>query len=152
MALAAGLAGAQNPIELRTEIYVVSEVTASDGSKEERLTPADSAIPGQVVEYRIMATNAGETTLPAGRVQIFGPVQGGTAYVKDSATPSAEGELLTEFTADGDTYGTPPLLVGEGDDRREAPASEYAGVRWTLLVPLEPGQEVTFTYRVQLLE
>src|SRR5690606_8704242 len=34
-----------NPIELRTEIFIVSLVTLDDGTREERFTEATSAIP-----------------------------------------------------------------------------------------------------------
>lgn len=146
-----GLAAAQapdNPITFRSEIYVVSEVTAADGSREERFSAATSAIPGQVVEFRIIATNSGETTLPAGRVQIFGPVDAGMAYVGNSASPSAENRLLTEFSVDGAEFSEPPVLVGVDDSRRVAEPNEFTMIRWTLLTPLEPGQEVTLIYRV----
>ncbi len=136
-----------NPIAFRTEIYVVSEVTLDDGTKQERFTEATSAIPGQVVEYRIFATNAGETTLPAGRVQIYGPVQEMMEFVANSATADSE-RVLTEYSVDGETFAQPPVLVGEGEERRVADPSEYVMVRWTLLVPMEPGQEEPFFYRV----
>lgn len=137
-----------NPITFSSEIYVVSEVTADDGSKEERFSAATSAIPGQVVEFRITATNSGETTLPAGRVQIFGPVEGEMSYVGNSATPSAEDRLLTEFSVDGTEFSEPPVLVENDDVRRVADPSEFTMIRWTLLTPMEPGQEVTLVYRV----
>jgi len=138
---------ATNPITFRTEIFVVSEVTLEDGTKQERFTEATSAIPGQVVEYRIFATNSGETTLPAGRVQIYGPVQEMMEFVPNSATASSE-RVLTEFSVDGESFSTPPVLVGEGEDRRVADPNEYVMIRWTLLVPMEPGQEEPFFYRV----
>ncbi len=137
-----------NPITFRSEIYIVSEVTASDGSKEERFSAATSAIPGQVVEFRIIATNGGETTLPAGRVQIYGPVDAGMAYIGNSATPSAENRLLTEFSVDGTEFSEPPVLVDDTDGRRVAEPGEFTMIRWTLLTPMEPGQEVTLVYRV----
>jgi len=138
-----------NPISLRSEIYIVSLVTADDGTREERFSPATSAIPGQIVEFRIFATNVGETTLPAGRVQVFGPVQDGMEYVATSATPSSE-RMLTEFSVDGEQFSVPPLLVGEGAQRRVAEPTEYRFVRWTLLVAMEPGQEEPFYYRVEV--
>lgn len=139
-----------NPIELRTEIYIVSLVTQDDGTREERFTEATSAIPGQIIEYRVFATNVGETTLPAGRVQVVGPIMDGMEFVASSATPSSQ-RVLTEFSADGVNFGTSPLLVGEGDDREVVDPAEYEAVRWTLLEPLEPGQEEPFYYRVTLL-
>lgn len=141
----------QNPIALRTEIYIVSLVTLDDGTREERFSQATSAIPGQVIEYRIFATNTGETTLPAGSVQIFGPVEDGMEYVSGSATPDSE-RILTEFSLDGSEFSRPPLLVGEGDDRRVAEPEEFRMIRWRLLVDLEPGQEAAFYYRVVLLD
>jgi len=139
-----------NPIELRTEIYIVSLVTLDDGTREERFTEATSAIPGQVIEYRVFATNVGETTLPAGRVQVIGPVMDGMEFVAGSATPSSQ-RVLTEFSADGREFGIAPLLVGAGDDREVVEPSSYKAVRWTLLEALEPGQEEPFYYRVILL-
>ena len=139
-----------NPIELRTEIYIVSLVTLDDGTREERFTEATSAIPGQVIEYRVFATNVGETTLPAGRVQVIGPIMDGMEFVAGSATPSSQ-RVLTEFSADGREFGIAPLLVGAGDDREVVEPSSYKAVRWTLLEALEPGQEEPFYYRVILL-
>lgn len=142
-----GTAFAQNPVSIRLEIYIVSEVTTSDGTREERLSEATTARPGQVVEYRLFATNDGETTLPAGTVVIVGPVPEGTTYVENSTTPSSE-RVITEFSADGETFSEPPVLIGEEDDRRLVAPSDYEAVRWTLLVPMEPGQEEVFFYRV----
>lgn len=145
----AAFAQSPNPITFKSEIYVVSQVTLSDGTKEERFTAATQAIPGQIVEYRIFATNSGETTLPAGVVQIYGPVQNGMEYVPNSATPSSD-RVMTEFSTDGVNFSEPPVLVGPDSDRRVAEPTEYTMIRWTLLVPLEPGQEEPFYYRVVL--
>lgn len=141
-----------NPIQLRTEIYIVSQVTNKDGSKTEKLTKADSARPGQIVEYRLFAKNVSSTTLPAGVVQISTPVPKGMQYVPNSATPSSD-SLLTEFSADGGkTYSKPPVLTGTGNGRTVAEPTSYTDVRWTVLVPMEPGQEIPFFYRVTVLK
>lgn len=160
LALAALLPGAalaqdgatdDNPVSVRLEIYVVSEVPVSGGGTEERYTEATTARPGQVVEYRLFATNEGDTTLPAGTVVLLGPVPDGTSFVPNSATPSSE-RVLTEFSASrppaDDTFGEPPILVGEGDERSAAEPEAYTAVRWTLLEPMPPGQEEAFFYRV----
>lgn len=152
LALLLGFAAAQSsvsPITFRSEIYIVSEVTLDDGSKEERFTAATEAIPGQVVEFRIFAKNSGETTLPAGRVNIYGPIQDGMEFVANSATPSSE-RILTEYSVDGENFSEPPVLVGAGDSLHVADPSEHTSVRWTLLVPMEPGQEEPFYYRVTI--
>lgn len=144
---------ADNPVQIRLEIYVVSQVTASDGSVEEKFSEATTARPGQIVEYRLFASNMGDTTLPAGTVVITGPVPEGTTFVARSATPGSE-RLLVEYSADNTTFSEPPVMITETVDGQEsrqvADPTDYAAVRWTLLVPIEPGQEETFVYRVQV--
>ncbi len=137
-----------SPVTVSVEIFVVSQVTKDDGTKEERFTQADSARPGQVVEYRLHAKNVSDTTLPAGIVQITGPIPDGMQYVSNSATPSSD-RVLTEFSADGgQTFSKPPVLVGEGDQRKVADPGSYDAIRWSLLVAMEPGDEEPFFYRV----
>lgn len=138
------------PVEVRYEIFIVSEVTNEEGEREERFTEASSARPGQTVEYRVFATNTDETTLPASLVTVVGPIPEGTEFVPGSATPSSE-RILTEFSADGgESFDEPPLLSGssDDDDRSTVPPEEYDAVRWTLLEPMEPDQEEAFFYRV----
>lgn len=139
------LAQNDNPVSVKLEIFVVSEV---DG--QEKLTAATTARPGQIVEYRLTARNEGETTLPAGTVVITGPVPDGTTFVANTATPSSE-TLLTEYSINGETYGEPPLIV-ETDtaERTVAEPNLYKAVRWTLLEPMEPSRESAFIYRVSV--
>lgn len=149
LTLLAGHAVAQDdPLAYRLEIYVVSHVTRDDGTREERYTESSEARPGQTVEYRIFIQNVSGTTLPAGLVQIRLPVPEGTEYVANSATPSSD-RVLTEFSADrGVTFSEPPVLVGDGDQRRTAEPSSYDEIRWTFFVELEPEQEEVLVYRV----
>lgn len=149
---AAGQSATSNPIQLRTEIYIVSEVTNKDGSKGEKLTKADTARPGQIVEYRLFAKNVGDTTLPAGVVVISTPVPSGMEYVANSATPSSD-SLLAEFSADGGhNYSKPPVLTGSGDAKKVAEPTSYTNIRWTVLTAMEPGKEIPFFYRVKVLK
>jgi uncharacterized repeat protein (TIGR01451 family) len=139
---------AVNPIEIRLEIYVVSQVTRDDGTREERFAQATEARPGQTVEYRLIVTNVSEETLPAGIVVVTGPVPDGTQFVPNSATPSSE-ELLTEYSADrGRTFSEPPIILGSGENRSVADPTSYDTVRWTVLFDLEPGAEIPLVYRV----
>ncbi len=137
-----------NPVEVRLEIYVVSEVTADDGTRTENFTAATSARPGQIVEYRLFAVNNGDTTLPPGTVVITGPVPDGTRFMENSATPTSE-RLLTEYSVDGLEFSEPPVFIlSENGGRRIANPEEFRAVRWTLLVPMEPAMEEAFIYRV----
>ena len=143
--------GQDTPVNVRYQIYVVSEVT-TDGVVEERFSEATMARPGQVVEYRLFAVNVGETTLPAGTVVIIGPVPEGTTFVEGSATPSSD-RVLTEYSGDeGVTYSEPPILVTRNDVTVLVEAEDYTTVRWTLLIPLEPGAEEVLRYRVVILD
>lgn len=138
-----------NPVSVRLESYIVSEVTGEDGNRQERFTAASAARPGQVVEYRLFVTNNDETTLPSGTVVILGPIPETTRYVDNSATPSSE-RVLTEFSADGgQSFSEAPLLQTLEDGSEEViDPSAYTTVRWTVLQPLEPAMELSFFYRV----
>jgi uncharacterized repeat protein (TIGR01451 family) len=138
-----------NEVSIRTEIFVISQITGADGAVTEEAKPATTARPGQIVEYRLVARNETDTTLPAGTVVITGPVPSGTTFVPDSATPKSE-RILTEYSADGTNFtdADSPILSGSGDNRGVVDPTAYQAVRWTLLVPFEPGQEETFVYRV----
>ena len=140
-------------ISLQSETYIVSVVTGDDGQPQERFSAATSALPGQVVEFRIVATNIDATTLPAGQVQIIGPVPDGMVYVAGSATLGSD-QVYTEFSVDGVEFVEQGqnVFVTEGGNRRIADPSEYRVVRWTLTTDMEPGQEVTLVYRVRLVD
>lgn len=138
------LAQDDNPVSVELEVYVVSEVGG-----EERFTEATTARPGQVIEYRLLARNEGDTTLPAGTVVVTGPILEGTTFVPNSATPSSE-SILTEYTLDNEVFGEPPLVITEDGERRVIEPDEYRAIRWTLLEEMEPGDEVSFVYRVVL--
>jgi uncharacterized repeat protein (TIGR01451 family) len=138
------------PPTVSLESYIVSTVTGDNGNKQEKLTKATTALPGQVVEYRLLVSNNNPVPLQAGTVVITGPIPDGTTYVANSATPSSK-EVLTEFSADGGkTFSRPPVLVaaGSGGERKVAQPKAYDAVRWTLLAPLKPKQQRTFVYRV----
>ncbi len=128
-------------VAVRIEAYIVSQVTADDGSITERFSESTTARPGQVVEYRVFATNNDATTLPPESVSVLGPIPESSVYVDGSATPTSE-RVLTEFSLDNETFSDAP-------ETTEGPTA-YRTVRWTLLVPLEPEQEETFAYRVTI--
>ncbi len=136
-------------VKVTTEIFLVSQVTGDDGAVSEDLKPATTARPGQIVEYRLTARNETDTTLPAGTVIITSPVPPGTTFVPDSATPSNE-RIATKYSADGTNFAdsASPILSGSGDNRTVVDPKDYQAVQWELLVPLEPGQEEVFVYRV----
>jgi uncharacterized repeat protein (TIGR01451 family) len=148
--LSTALAQSQ-PLEVTLEGYLVTLVTQDDGSQVEEFTEATQAQPGQVVEYRVTVTNLSQETLLASNAMVVGPVPATTTYLADSASLGAEARL--EFSADGgQTFAAKPMLekVNEQGEKEfvEALPEEYTAARWALLMPLEPAQSLTFTYRV----
>ncbi len=100
------------------------------------LVPATSALPGDLVEYHVTATNLDPTTLPAQSVSVVGPVPESSTYVAGSATEGAGVEL--EHSEDGaGFFESPPDIV--------------RALRWTILEPFEPGQEIEVSYQVTII-
>lgn len=125
-----------NPIEFASEILRVF--------RSGELAPVTTAVPGAVVEFRVYATNTGRTTLPAGRVQIVGPIQEDMHLVPGSSTPSSR-RVLLEYTTDGTTFS-------ERENLSPPEWKSVQSVRWTLLEPMEPGAVEVFVYRVVIDE
>lgn len=142
----------QEPVTITTEIFLVSQVTRDDGTREERFTPITEARPGQVVEYRITVQNVtSDEVLPGGIVVITAPVPEGTAFVANSATPSSDA-ILTEYSADfGATRYEENVFVTRADGAKAiADPSEYTTITWTVRSDLEPGATVVLVYRVTI--
>lgn len=146
---------ADTPVVVELEAFVVREVVGADGAVAEEREPVQASVdgqilvpPGQTVEYVLTLRNRGEATLPPGTVILRGPVPPTTRYLDGSATPTSD-VVRTEFSADGETFSAPPVLDADGE---EVEAGAYNVVRWTVLVPLEPRQTMTFVYRVVVAE
>lgn len=138
----AGIAVAQaNPVKVEIKAFIVNQTTDKDGKVKETFSESTTARPGQVVEYRVTATNNDSASLPAESVKILGPVPEGTEYIDGSATPSSDA-VRTEFSLDNENYSEKP--------ESSAGAAGYKTVRWTLLSALASGQAETFTYRVTI--
>jgi uncharacterized repeat protein (TIGR01451 family) len=152
LAILAQAGGQENPLEVRLEGYLVNVVTKEDGTQEEEFIEATEARPGQIVEYRVLVTNISSETLPASNALITGPVPNTTTYLADTATPSSS-EASLEFSADGgQTFAEKPMIEKTNEQGEtemvEALPEEYTAARWTILIPLEPQQTLTFNYRV----
>lgn len=148
-----GLAqSASDPLEVNLEAFIVTTVTNDDGSQEEVFTQADQAKPEQIVEYRVLVTNQGETSLAAGNAVITGPVPAGTQFLRDTATQT-EAAVLT-FSADGgQTFSAPPVMITitneDGEEEQvEATPEQYTAARWSIINALQPSEVLTFVYRV----
>ena len=153
--LASAFAQESTPVAVTLEAYLVTSVTAEDGTVKETFAAADEARPGQTVEYRVQVVNGSEETLPVGTVVVTGPVPGATFYLAGTAGQSANSHK-TEFSADGgESFSELPVMItvtndAGNDEEVIVDPAEFSAVRWTLLEPLEPEATRIFTYRVEV--
>lgn len=142
-----------SPLEISLDAFLVTEVTTSSGDTAERFSVAQEVFPGNTIEYRLTLTHIGNSTLPAG-VAVRGPIPANTHYLADSASQTNLAALT--FSADaGETFAHEPITRTETDENGNdvivtLSPSEYDVARWTLNDPLEPGQVLTFIYRVEV--
>lgn len=129
-------------VQLRLEMFVVTEVEG-----QEQFTASITAREGQTVEYRIMAINHSTAALQAGTVTITVPIPGDTTFQQGSAVPISE-DVLVEYRSGESEFMSPPVFIEVDGTRQIANASEYDGIRWTLLDTMQPGEERQFSFRV----
>ena len=151
MALALAWAAAQaayaqsnGAVETRLEAHKVER--AADG--KEKLGAAQSAQPGDVIEYAATYRNAGKQ--PVRNLEATLPIPANTEYLEGSAQPAQ-----AKASVDAHAFGTLPLkrrVVRDGKPVEETvPLREYRYLRW-YPGELEPGKSVTFTARVKVIE
>lgn len=123
---------AQEPLEDPVSVSIRAFVQDDSGAFVE----ATQAKPGDLVEYQVTATNNDPTTLPAQSVSVFGPVPESSTYVSGSATEGTGVEL--EYSVDGESFS-------------ESPPEGVRALRWTILEPFEPRQEIEVSYQVTII-
>ena len=120
-------------------------VRGADG--KENYTSADSAKPGDVIEYKAVYRNKGKKA--ATNLLATIPVPLGTDYLTGSAKPA---KVMASL--DGKEYAPVPLkkevtLSSGKKELREVPYGEYRFLRWNLKT-LEPGKNATVSMRVKI--
>jgi hypothetical protein len=105
-----------------------AKVVASDAKRAETLAPADSAKPGDLLQYDAVYRN--ESGVKVGNLQATLPIPAGLELLIASTKPAgAQGSL------DGQTFAPLPLMrsVTAPDGtvvREEVPARDYRALRW----------------------
>jgi len=138
---------AHEPESVNIEL-TVHKVVIVDG--REKQLPADSAQPGDILEYRAEYRNTGKTPTPQLKATIPVPAQG-LEYIPDSASPPAP-----TASVDGRHFGPIPLTraVTLPDGRREVrpvPVAEYRYLQWSL-GELKPGASAVVKARMKVTE
>ena len=129
LTLGAALAQQNDPVAVTLETFLV----IADG----QTIPITRATPGDTIEYRLTATNVGDTTLPAGRVVLTLPVPEGGSYEHGSAT---RGPTIDRVYADaGGTYNF-------------AFTTTTDHIRWTYIGALAPNASFQVAARFRIGE
>jgi len=131
------------------EVKLTASKVVTEANGVERLLPADTVRPGDIVEYRAEYQNRG--TDPARNVRATLPIPaGGLEYLPDGARPRA-----VRASLDGKRFDAIPLrrlvtLANGKQELRPIAQSEYRFLRWDLGV-IAPGKSATVSSRMRLV-
>ena len=127
-------------------------VEIKSGVRTTRVVPAQSAAPGEIVEYTLTYVNRGDEA--AADAVIDDPIPRGSTYVANSAI--GEDAEITFSSDGGKTFATAVKLTYQmrlpsgAVEKRVATPAEYTHVRWKLKrVP--PGATGKVAFRVKLV-
>jgi len=132
----------------RSEVDVV-EVNAK-GEKEVKRVDAAKAkvVPGDTVIFTNVYENVGSE--PVTKAVINNPVPEHTVYVDKTAEVKG---ARAEFSIDGGkTYGLPKTLMVVGTDgkAKQAQASDYTHIRWTIEKAVAPGAKGSVSFKAKV--
>jgi uncharacterized repeat protein (TIGR01451 family) len=134
----------QGPIQTRLEARKV--VVAANG--KEAFAPAESARPGDVIEYAATYRNSGRAAVS--NLEATLPIPPHTEFMPGSARPAT-----AQASADAHSFSPLPLARKARRDGREieepVPFREYRYLRW-FPGELAGGASMTFTARVRVIE
>ncbi len=134
-------------VEIKTEVFEVIEVKQEDGRSKLEWVAAQSIIPGDRVGYRIRFENTGKD--PADNIVLNNPVPENTIYIDGSAR-GANSKIVYSVNG-GQQFGIPKQLFIEKEGIKvPATAKDYTNIRWTLIAPLESGEQGSVQYVVQV--
>jgi uncharacterized repeat protein (TIGR01451 family) len=138
------------PPRLEVTVSVQREAVRVDanGRSTVVLEPVKTAIPGDVLVYRLRATNLGLG--PAREAKIDDPIPSGTVLMPDSVGKNVHASL-----DGGKTWQEfPATITRKRDDgqveRVPAPASAYTNLRWMLEDAVPPGGTAEVGFKVQV--
>ena len=129
---------------------VVKKVVVQDNVEE--FVSADSVNPDDVMEYIVTYVNHSDKDVKD--IKIIGPIPEGSEYIDGSEVSSES--LLFEASIDAaQTFMEPPIyyevvLPGGNVEMKLAGPEMYTHLRWVLLHPFAPDQEIEVKYRVRV--
>ncbi len=131
--------------------YIEAFTIHQDESGEEVRAPAESVSPGGVIEYQMTYKNISEDML--GEFIIRGDVPPETYFLSSRDLPDVP--AIFEVSVSDIGWATPPVIRYVEDEEgilrpAEVPDEEFEALRWRLVEPIAPGEEVSATYRIRV--
>ncbi len=152
LALVLGIAGfayAKGPVTGEIQAFIVTK--DSDGL--EKVLPAVETVPGQVMEFRIVFTNNGDSGVRG--IKVVDPIPQNTRFIGDSH--SADVPALFEVSIDGgESFEAEPVVrvetQSDGTQKEVVvPPEQYTHVRWVASEELaSEGGKHSYSYRVSV--
>lgn len=145
-----GILVAQESTPLRSQLK--AWLIKHDKQGKEVWLPADSAKPGDIIQYELTYKNVSDKPIKNLVPQM--PIPRNTIYIDKSATSTIPADI--EFSIDGGkTFGTPPIYYyvkkSNGEKvRKKATPDMYTNIRWKLKRDLNPQETVKLTLRVKV--
>jgi len=151
-AAAPGLVTAQEAKpDIVVKVTMYKEVVTRDaqGAEQVKLVEATTSNPGDVIVYRITATNEGNA--PAHNARIVDPIPTGTLLIPGSWS-SADSDLTVSIDG-GKSFEMYPVkrsvrLADGSVADEEVELSRYTHLRWTATDPLAPGESRSASFKV----
>ncbi|MBX2879508.1 MAG: hypothetical protein KTR32_06210 [Granulosicoccus sp.] len=147
--LCAGMAIAKGPVEGTIQAYVVVQ----DENGKEIIQETSSAVPGQVMEYRLRFANKGESDVRG--LKIVDPIPVQTIFIPDSNSTSVTS--VFEVSIDGGkTFESIPVkrIETKADGTQQevvVPPEQYTHLRWNAADTLNSnGGTQEYAYRVRV--
>lgn len=146
--LFAAAAYAASPVSGDIQAYLIS-----GDSDSETLQPASQAEPGDVIEYRLVFTNSGETDVFG--LNVVNPIPENTTFVSQSANTRIPSIFKVSIDGGATFEDTPVKRVETQSDGTQKeviiPPSMYTHVQWKADKPLlSDGGEHIYSYRVTI--
>ena len=131
---------------VETRLDARKVIVGADG--RERLVPAETAKPGDVIEYVVTSRNTGSETVR--NLSSTLPIPSNTELIEGSARPAN-----AKASLDAQRFDYMPIMRGVVRNGREAvepvPAREYRYLRWST-PELAAQRSASFAARVRVLE
>lgn len=147
--LLAGVTYATQPVSGEIQTYVVTV----DDSGNEKITKTDQVEPGQVMEFELVFTNNGDTSVSG--IQVVDPIPENTLFIGESHSSDVQANFEVSIDG-GQTFESEPVVrietQADGSQKEVViPPSQYTHVRWLAEDALaSKGGKQRFTYRVSV--